>query len=129
MRNRPYSFALRRAALDLYHAVGPGEAGRRLGIPRVTVSQWARRSRLRRGGEPCDGSAKTAAASAAAAAKRAASRRRWINPSAERRHLAEAGRLLDSMDHVRDAQTYMRMALLVGREMDAARVARGMPRG
>jgi hypothetical protein len=129
MTRRRYRYAEWSTALELYHSVGPGEAARRLGIPRVTVSQWARRSRLRSGGECCFGSAKTAAATAAAAAMRAVARQQRIDPAAERRHLDEATRLLAALDRVTDARSYLRVVLRLGEAVDDARVARGGVRG
>jgi hypothetical protein len=44
MARRSYTDEQRSDALKLYQAVGPAEAGRRLGIPSTTVRQWAKRA-------------------------------------------------------------------------------------
>ena len=59
-----YPEAMKAEALRLYAEVGPSEAARRTGIPKTTISGWARKSGLR-----TDASAKTRAATEAAAAR------------------------------------------------------------
>jgi hypothetical protein len=46
---RPFPAELRERALELYAAgVGPAEIGRRLSVPRATVSSWCRRAGVQR---------------------------------------------------------------------------------